>query len=147
MYQVNGKVEEKEVKALLTDSYFLSMLNHDLFLEENRGTYFALSFLKPTVSFSLTPDLSKPLKVERKLNLNSVRNDSNLCLIVALEEGFLVSGQYTEFVDAIVLGGGALRLAVPNGDQTRRLRLEHDLANCITHELCDAPPRPRSGLA
>src|SRR5216684_5306737 len=50
-------------------------------------------------------------------------------------------------VHAVVLDGGALRFAVPDGNRTGGLRLEHDLADGVTDDFRDATPRSRGGLA
>src|SRR3984893_6165361 len=50
-------------------------------------------------------------------------------------------------VDAIVVGGGALGFAVPDGNRSGSLGLEHDLADCITDQLRDAAPGARGGPA
>src|SRR5438046_6968951 len=41
-------------------------------------------------------------------------------------------------VNAIVLGGGALGFAVPEGNRSRGIGLEHDLADRVTNQLRDA---------
>jgi hypothetical protein len=50
-------------------------------------------------------------------------------------------------VNAIVIEGRTLGRAVPDSDRTLGLRLEHDLANCVTDQFRNAPTRPRRGLA
>src|ERR1700736_1755371 len=50
-------------------------------------------------------------------------------------------------VNAIVFDGRALWFTVPNGNRTNSLRLEHDLADCITDHLGDAASQARGGLA
>src|SRR5206468_2636688 len=50
-------------------------------------------------------------------------------------------------VNAVVLEGRTLRLAVPDGNRTCGLRLDHDLADSVANQLSDATPRARSGLA
>jgi hypothetical protein len=50
-------------------------------------------------------------------------------------------------VDAIVVDGRTLWLAVPDSNRTCGPWFEHDLADCVADQLCDAAPRPRGGLA
>ena len=50
-------------------------------------------------------------------------------------------------MDAIVVDGRTLWLAVPDSDRTCSPWFEHDFADCIADQLCDAAPRPRGGLA
>src|SRR5882757_5209290 len=49
-------------------------------------------------------------------------------------------------VDAIVLEGGAPRLAVPDSDRARGLGLEHHLADSVTDQICDTTSRTRSSF-
>src|SRR5207302_9264721 len=50
-------------------------------------------------------------------------------------------------VNAIVIDGCPLRIAVPDGNGACSLRLEHDLADRVAHKLGDASPRPGRSLA
>ena len=49
-------------------------------------------------------------------------------------------------MDAIVFDGRTLWLAVPDSDRTRGPWFEHDFADCVADQLCDAASRPRGGL-
>ena len=50
-------------------------------------------------------------------------------------------------MDAIVVEGRTLWRAVPDSNRTCSPWFEHDLADCVADQLCDAAPRPRGGLA
>jgi hypothetical protein len=50
-------------------------------------------------------------------------------------------------VNTVVLDGGALGLAIPDGNRARGLRLEHDLADRVTDKLGDTAAGPCCRLA
>src|SRR5436190_22157828 len=50
-------------------------------------------------------------------------------------------------VDAIVIDGRTLWLAVPDTNRACGPRLKHNLADSFADQLRDAAPRPRGGLA